>query len=949
MKEKLILIIALLSVTIVRAQLNIDNLTLSNSTFGYFDPNYAHVACQGPVNLAIGSGNYEVIAGNEIKLCPGFQCSESIGSTGYFHAYVANQLLDFSVIEPSDPNNVGLYEKLELGISIPSLETRINSFLNDVSGQYKPGTNNYNVALNAGAILNPYDPQHISVDAVFFRPSSPNSNGIVRNAFFYRSYQRVGLPSGWAANYPNQIDPYEWRIRFGPDEIGTWNGYITLWVNGQQINQNFFFSFNVVANNEKGFVSVADNNQYLEYSNGEQFFPVGDNYCWPVKCTTGDCYAANCTQPQNKRIVPNEHLEYEKYIDRLSNYNMGGEGGNHSRLIFCPWGFEIEWEKLGNYDTRQIEMFELDEYIKYAESRGVYLSIASMLTAELNITADAWDVQSYWQSNPYNGGIISSNSVTIPYYDPNYNDPTYQFKGIFGILDPIDFLTDPIAKSIYKNKLRYMEARWGYSPNFTMHELLTEVDAISIDPDYYQDSQGWHQTNNYWNNPNTDILVENWMAEMASYTKNDLGAHSLTTLSYYGDGYATYAPGPINIWNDPNIDLIAGHSYFGRLDGLSLKANATKSQRLLYGKPCIYNESDIADFFILDLCNNQGMHNNVWSSSFSGSYGSGLIWEWRKSTIDDVYEANNQNGIGGMEVEYKAIRNFFSGIDLLNFSYEPYNSLIIPPTNQPTKFENFYMVRSDQKNAYGWFYNRSYNQYSQENINCNYVNTDPQSCLQQPYATIADLVNTSSYHQLNYYTLATSNYFQLFPNAFTPYPQTAGTFTLGSLLPNTSYTIEYYYTGGIYAGNFEPSYNYTFTTSSVGSFVITNAPPTGNGHPSDWAYVVHKSNEPRSSAAGPHKNESQNTVDKVTNMQDYTFAISPNPNSGTFNLSFESPLAISPTLYIIDLSGRILHTQSISLQEGLNQLEISKPELPAGAYFIKVDGFDEPIKMIISK
>jgi hypothetical protein len=89
-------------------------------------------------------------------------------------------------------------------------------------------------------------------------------------------------------------------------------------------------------------------------------------------------------------------------------------------------------------------------------------------------------------------------------------------------------------------------------------------------------------------------------------------------------------------------------------------------------------------------------------------------------------------------------------------------------------------------------------------------------------------------------------------------------------------------------------------------------------------------------------------IDDIKNEM-HQINIMPNPNSGTFNLSFESPLAISPTLYIIDLSGRILHTQSISLQKGLNQLEISKPELPAGIYFIKVDGFDEPIKMIISK
>jgi hypothetical protein len=77
--------------------------------------------------------------------------------------------------------------------------------------------------------------------------------------------------------------------------------------------------------------------------------------------------------------------------------------------------------------------------------------------------------------------------------------------------------------------------------------------------------------------------------------------------------------------------------------------------------------------------------------------------------------------------------------------------------------------------------------------------------------------------------------------------------------------------------------------------------------------------------------------------------IAPNPNNGAFNLYIQSGLHRSPTIHLIDLSGRILYTQVLSIQKGLNQIEISKPELPSGVYFIKVDGFDEPIKMIITK
>lgn len=81
----------------------------------------------------------------------------------------------------------------------------------------------------------------------------------------------------------------------------------------------------------------------------------------------------------------------------------------------------------------------------------------------------------------------------------------------------------------------------------------------------------------------------------------------------------------------------------------------------------------------------------------------------------------------------------------------------------------------------------------------------------------------------------------------------------------------------------------------------------------------------------------------------FNVELAPNPNTGTFNLFIQSPLNSSPFIHLIDLSGRILYSQTISLQEGYNQIEISKPELPSGVYFVHVDGFPETIKMIVTQ
>jgi hypothetical protein len=77
--------------------------------------------------------------------------------------------------------------------------------------------------------------------------------------------------------------------------------------------------------------------------------------------------------------------------------------------------------------------------------------------------------------------------------------------------------------------------------------------------------------------------------------------------------------------------------------------------------------------------------------------------------------------------------------------------------------------------------------------------------------------------------------------------------------------------------------------------------------------------------------------------------IFPNPNLGEFILDIQSSFTNNTNLYLVDVSGRILHTQAISIQEGTTQIQLDKTDLPSGIYFIKIDGFDQTLKMIISK
>jgi endo-1,4-beta-mannosidase len=90
---------------------------------------------------------------------------------------------------------------------------------------------------------------------------------------------------------------------------------------------------------------------------------------------------------------------------------------------------------------------------------------------------------------------------------------------------PADFWTNPEARRLYQKRLRYLIARWGYSPNLFAWEFWNEV-------------------------PETPATAA-WVAEMAAYLKrHDPNRHLVSTT--YGDS-AT--------WKCPDVDFPMTHMY----------------------------------------------------------------------------------------------------------------------------------------------------------------------------------------------------------------------------------------------------------------------------------------------------------------------------------------------------------------------------------------------------
>ena len=77
-------------------------------------------------------------------------------------------------------------------------------------------------------------------------------------------------------------------------------------------------SFSCIESRKKGFVRSNQTN-YLQFDNGEQYIPVGENMAW-----------------QNN----NAFIDYRDWLTDLSD-----NGGNFIRLWHAHWGLGIEWKE----------------------------------------------------------------------------------------------------------------------------------------------------------------------------------------------------------------------------------------------------------------------------------------------------------------------------------------------------------------------------------------------------------------------------------------------------------------------------------------------------------------------------------------------------------------------------------------------------------------------------
>ncbi|MEX1191312.1 MAG: hypothetical protein WEA99_05010 [Brumimicrobium sp.] len=451
----------------------------------------------------------------------------------------------------NDLSAVPRLEKLELGITLPEfIHEGVENFIED-QGNPK---------------INPFMSSQLKVEAVF-EWDNPLSFGPAvitkkRDGFYYEEFDRdvsgfddlythpladnddqvpnseyPHLGGGWT----KETTDYPFRVRFAPPRIGSWRCTIKIIFppsNTEYVSPEF--TFNVVDSNKKGYLKVDDNDRFLKRDD-KTYRPIGINNPWP----TSD--GAPLNKADGKRLVSRPEYKgvtapiahYEQYLRNIDTLAMNGV--NYFRLIMCPWSLDIEYEKLGDYSDRMHIAKEMDLILERAEQNDILIHWDLMIHFTLQTNAfyiTAWD----WSFDGVPGDDWSTSTNGYCYHDE------------LNLNSPIEFFENTQAKKYYKERLRYIVARWGYSPDIAMFEHFSEINQVGTEHKANGDTIGG--TNQYTTNANKEKIFH-WHGEMSNYLKDELEIPQLLTLSYTT---AFDEENDHSFWHG-NIDVINHNNY----------------------------------------------------------------------------------------------------------------------------------------------------------------------------------------------------------------------------------------------------------------------------------------------------------------------------------------------------------------------------------------------------
>jgi hypothetical protein len=295
-----------------------------------------------------------------------------------------------------------------------------------------------------------------------------------------------------------------------------------------------------------------------------------------------------------RRNGPND--TYDAYFRKLAD-----NGCNAVRVWMCHWAW-LEWtrgengslagyEGVGRYN--QIVAANFDNLVELAERHGLHLMLCLNNGAwEFNRPDGRNAEYDSWGGNPYNAAN---------------GGPCAQAE---------TFWTSPEARALYQRKLRYVIARWSYSPSVWSWELWNEIGQES------PATVAWHR-------------------EMTGYMHRlDPYRHPVSTSSWVQTAEAN---------RETFGALDYSQLHYGSADAI------TQMLATCEGKPLVIGEG---------TADEEGVefHNSLWRSLMAGAAGPPLTWHDGPKSPVETHDRYRQ---------FRAIAEFLRGENLAAQAFAP--------------------------------------------------------------------------------------------------------------------------------------------------------------------------------------------------------------------------------------------------------------------------------------
>lgn len=392
---------------------------------------------------------------------------------------------------------------------------------------------------------NPFDPEQIAIDCVV---QPPSGDTFVVPAFYFQAYARDQIDGR------EQLQPLGdacWKVRVTPTMPGTYRCVLRLQNEGRTVERDAG-AFEATANsNRPGFVRIARTNpRYFERDDGSPFFVIGQNMLFPGGAST---------------------YELDKWLTSVAR-----AGGNFIRTWWCHAGMNLE-SRVSEKPRRQFGVYDLesawraDHQLELAEQLGV----AVMPTIE---TQQFLRVGVWWEQFTYNaanGGPLAK---------------------------PAEFFANEAAAKAFRHRLRYIVARWSYSPAIFSWQFWNEVETC----------------NGY-----EPAAAAAWHREMSRYLRSiDPNRHIINTNFGNLDGRA-------EVDDLPETEVISTNLYT-RHDTAESSLWAARFMTSRRAKPYLLSEFGLGHYGRWAQNDPEGiaLHDGLWGCAIGGAAGGALAWEW---------------------------------------------------------------------------------------------------------------------------------------------------------------------------------------------------------------------------------------------------------------------------------------------------------------------------------